>query len=81
MKKLLQKTKSFFLEEIIEAKNNDYDAIFLPINQEEEPVFIVDGSDIESYYDIPISNEWEAFIIIDFMRDKEKFIDLYDVAA
>lgn len=77
MKKLLQKIKSNYSKEISFASSNEYDAIIMSTNIEDDEVqYISDFSDIETIYEIAQASEWESFVLIDFMRDKEKVLFL-----
>jgi hypothetical protein len=79
MKKLLQKIKSNYSKEISFAKSNEYDAIIISTNLEENEVqYISDSSDMNTIYDIVFEIEWNSFVLIDFMRDKEKVLFLDD---
>lgn len=81
MKKVLQKVKSYYLNEIKLAEANGYEAVILPISCDYELHGVYDSDDLEYIYDIVLQSGWDNFIIIDFSKDTEKFVSLYELEA
>jgi len=81
MKKNISKIKSFFKQEISQAKANNYEAIILPFEHESDPYCLNNIEDEEHIFDIATDYGWDQFLIIDFISDNTRFIDLYELEA
>lgn len=81
MKKHVTKIKTFFTSEISQAKANLYEAIMLPLDCEYDPYSLSNSEDDEYIFEIADDLGWDKFIIIDFIKGSEKYVDLYQLDA
>lgn len=81
MKKVLQKVKNYYSNEINLAKANDYEAVILPASCDYELHGVYDSDDMDYIYDIALQSGWDNFILIDFINKTEKFVSLYELEA
>jgi len=81
MKKNISKIKSFFKQEISQAKANNYEAIILPFDCEYDPYCLNNIEDEEHIFDIATDYGWDQFLIIDFINQTSRYIDLFELEA
>ena len=81
MKKNITKIQSFFKPQISQAKANNYEAIILPYDCEYEPYCLNNIEDEDHIFDIAADFGWDKFIVVDFINNTSKFIDLFELDA
>ena len=81
MKKNISKIKSFFKQDISQAKANNYEAIILPFDCEYSPYCLNNIEDKEHILDIATDCGWDQFLIIDFINQTSQYIDLFELEA
>ena len=81
MKRNISKIKSFFKQEISQAKANSYEAIILPFDYESTPYSLNNIEDEEHILDIATDYGWDQFLVIDFINNKTNLIDLFELEA
>lgn len=81
MKRNIQKVKSFFKQEISQAKANHYEAIILPFDYESNPYCLNNIEDEEHILDIVTDCGWDQFLVIDFINQKMSYTDLFELEA
>jgi len=81
MKINLEKIKSYYNNQISQAKANDYEAVMIPLECEYDLYCLNNIDESEYIYDIATDYGWDRFLLIDFLNKTEKLIDLYEMEA
>ena len=81
MKRNISIIKSFFKQDISQAKANNYEAIILPFDCESNPYCLNNIDDEEHILDIATDYGWDQFLVIDFINKSTEYIDLFEFDA
>ncbi|MEA3512047.1 MAG: hypothetical protein U9R37_00450 [Campylobacterota bacterium] len=81
MKKHLNKVTKSYHQDISLAKANQFEGIILPVSSGCEPYCIHDVEDEEYMCEMAFESGWDAFVLIDFINNEEKVIDLCEYEA
>lgn len=81
MKKNIALIKSQFSSEISQAKANSYEAIMLPCECEYDPYCLNNSEDQDHIFDMAEDFGWDKFLLIDFIKRSETFINLFEFEA
>jgi len=71
--------KSLFSREISFAKNNLFDAILLPLEDDYDPYYLDADLELDEVIDVAEDLGWDRFYYINFSSKFEKVIDLYEL--
>ncbi|MEA2049738.1 MAG: hypothetical protein U9O56_03305 [Campylobacterota bacterium] len=74
--KSINKVLFKYHNQISQAKANGYDGVIVPINCEYDLYCINNTDDIDYLCDIAMESGWNQFLIVDFIEEIEKYIDL-----
>lgn len=81
MKINLHKIKAHYSTDISQAKANSYEAIMVPVEFELDTYCLNNIDDEEYIYEIADDYGWDKFLLIDFINDTEKLINLFELEA
>ncbi len=81
MCKELKKVKSCYSSQISLAKANGYDGVMVPVNCEYDLYCLNNTEDFDYIYDVAMESGWDKFVLIDFINETEKLINLYEYDA
>ncbi|MGB6329766.1 MAG: hypothetical protein WBF48_12650 [Halarcobacter sp.] len=81
MKIDLSKIKLHYSNEISQAKANNYEAVIVPLEYDFD-IYCLNNIDDEDYiFQIAEDCGWDRFILIDFINNNEKLINLFELEA
>jgi len=81
MKTDLNKLKSYYSNQISQAKANKYEAVMVPLEYDLGIYSLNDITDEDYILQIAEDYGWGDFIIIDFINNTEKLFDRYEIEA
>ncbi len=77
MKKILKRVKEHFSKEIAFAKNSGFEGVLLPSNPHDGEAYYLEVSyPTHLIEEIAYENDWETFVYINLVKNKELLISL-----